>query len=48
DGFISGAAALIATGLEPKVKDYLIAAHCSVEIGHKITLERRPKLKNLP
>ena len=40
DGFISGAAALIATGLEPKVKDYLIAAHCSVEIGHKITLEK--------
>ncbi|MBU1487533.1 nicotinate-nucleotide--dimethylbenzimidazole phosphoribosyltransferase [bacterium] len=40
DGFISGAAALIATGLEPKVNDYLIAAHCSVEIGHKITLEK--------
>ncbi|MHC4488445.1 MAG: nicotinate-nucleotide--dimethylbenzimidazole phosphoribosyltransferase, partial [Planctomycetota bacterium] len=31
DGFISGAAALIAYHLEPKVKDYLIAAHCSVE-----------------
>ncbi|MBU0567524.1 nicotinate-nucleotide--dimethylbenzimidazole phosphoribosyltransferase [bacterium] len=40
DGFISGAAALIATEIEPKVKDYLIAAHCSVEIGHKITLEK--------
>jgi nicotinate-nucleotide--dimethylbenzimidazole phosphoribosyltransferase len=40
DGFISGAAALIATGLEPKVKDHLIAAHCSVEIGHRITLEK--------
>lgn len=26
--------------IEPKVKDYLIAAHCSVEIGHKITLEK--------
>lgn len=39
DGFISGAAALIAYKLEPKVKDYLIAAHCSVEQGHKIVLE---------
>ncbi len=35
DGFISGAAALIAYELEPKVKDYMIAAHCSVEKGHK-------------
>lgn len=40
DGFISGAAALIATELEPEVKGYLIAAHCSVEIGHRITLDR--------
>ncbi len=40
DGSISGAAALLATELEPKVKDYLIAAHCSVEISHRITLER--------
>ncbi|MBU4134573.1 nicotinate-nucleotide--dimethylbenzimidazole phosphoribosyltransferase, partial [bacterium] len=39
DGFISGAAALLAYKLEPKVKDYLIAAHCSVEQGHKIVLE---------
>ena len=39
DGFISGAAALIAYKIEPKVKDYLIAAHCSVERGHKIVLE---------
>ena len=40
DGFISGAAALIAVGLEPKIKDYLFAAHCSVEIGHRIALEK--------
>lgn len=40
DGFISGAAALIAAGLEPKVKDYLFAAHCSVEIGHILALKR--------
>ena len=39
DGFISGAAALAAYHLEPKVKDYLIAAHCSVERGHKIVLD---------
>ncbi len=40
DGFISGAGALIAAGLEPKTKDYMIAAHCSVEIGHKILLDK--------
>ena len=39
DGFISGAAALIATGLSPQVKDYLIAAHVSAEAGHKLLLE---------
>ena len=39
DGFISGAAALIAYHLAPKVKGYLIASHCSVEKGHKIILE---------
>ena len=39
DGFVSGAAALIAVGLSPRVKDYLIASHCSVEIGHKAILK---------
>ena len=39
DGFISGAAALIAYCLKPEVKDYMIAAHCSVERGHKIVLD---------
>jgi nicotinate-nucleotide--dimethylbenzimidazole phosphoribosyltransferase len=39
DGFISGAAALIAYKLEPKTKDYMIAAHCSVERGHRIILD---------
>jgi len=38
DGFISGAAALIAYHIEPKVKEYMIAAHCSVESGHKFIL----------
>lgn len=39
DGFISGAAALLAFQIEPKLKDYMIAAHCSVEQGHKAILE---------
>ncbi len=38
DGFISGAAALIAVTIEPKVKGSLFAAHCSVEAGHKVIL----------
>lgn len=38
DGFISGAAALVAYKLEPKVKGYMIASHCSVEKGHRIAL----------
>jgi nicotinate-nucleotide--dimethylbenzimidazole phosphoribosyltransferase len=40
DGFISGAAALIAAELCPAVRSYLIAAHTSVEVGHRILLER--------
>lgn len=39
DGFISGAAALIAMALEPRVRGYLIAAHRSQEPGHRIMLE---------
>jgi len=39
DGFISGAAALIAYGLCPAAKDYMIASHCSVEIGHRVILK---------
>ncbi|MFH1638956.1 MAG: nicotinate-nucleotide--dimethylbenzimidazole phosphoribosyltransferase [Chloroflexota bacterium] len=38
DGFISGAAALIATALSPELKGYLIAAHVSAEAGHQIVL----------
>ncbi len=40
DGFISGAAALIAYTIEPLSKDYMIASHLSVEKGHKIMLEK--------
>ncbi|MBF0619299.1 MAG: nicotinate-nucleotide--dimethylbenzimidazole phosphoribosyltransferase [Candidatus Omnitrophica bacterium] len=36
DGFISSSAALVACVIEPKVKDYLIASHVSVEQGHKV------------
>jgi nicotinate-nucleotide--dimethylbenzimidazole phosphoribosyltransferase len=39
DGFISGAAALIATSLSPHTKPYLIASHQSVEEGHRIILD---------
>jgi len=38
DGFISGAAALLASEMEPKVKSYLIASHCSAESGHSFLL----------
>jgi nicotinate-nucleotide--dimethylbenzimidazole phosphoribosyltransferase len=40
DGFISGAAALVAAELVPAVKPYLIAAHQSVELGHRAILDR--------
>ena len=39
DGFISGAAALIAYKLSPKIRDYLIASHLSVEAGHRDILD---------
>jgi nicotinate-nucleotide--dimethylbenzimidazole phosphoribosyltransferase len=39
DGFISTAAAMIAVGIAPGVRDYLIAAHQSVEIGHQAMLK---------
>jgi len=39
DGFISTAGALIAAELNPLVKGYIIAAHQSVEIGHRRMLE---------
>lgn len=39
DGFIAGAAALIAVSLQPCCKDYLIASHRSVERGHQAILD---------
>ncbi len=38
DGFITGAAALVAVGLCPPVRDYLIAGHRSPEPGHALIL----------
>jgi nicotinate-nucleotide--dimethylbenzimidazole phosphoribosyltransferase len=40
DGFIAGAAALIAAGLQPRCVHYLIASHRSVERGHQAVLDR--------
>ena len=39
DGFIAGAAALIAVGLAPAARDYLAAGHRSAEPGHRAVLE---------
>jgi len=39
DGFIAGAAALIAAGLQPHCRDYMIASHRSVERGHTAILD---------
>lgn len=39
DGFISGAAMLLARALVPSCQDYVIPSHCSVECGHRKVLE---------
>ena len=39
DGFITGAAALIAAAFDSHVTDYLIASHRSQEPGHRLMLE---------
>jgi len=39
DGFISSAAALLASRIDPKTTDYMFASHISAEPGHKIMLE---------
>lgn len=39
DGYIATAAALIAETLQPGTRDYLIAAHCSAEPGHRHLLQ---------
>ena len=39
DGFIAGAAALLAVTLAPTCRDYLIASHRSAEDGHQVVLD---------
>jgi nicotinate-nucleotide--dimethylbenzimidazole phosphoribosyltransferase len=39
DGFISTAGALLAYRLAPETRDYMFAAHTSVERGHKVMLD---------
>jgi len=38
DGFVAGAAALVARGLVPAVADYLVFAHRSADPGHRLLL----------
>jgi len=40
DGYISGAAALLALALEPRLKDFLFWSHCSAEPGAKRLLDK--------
>jgi len=40
DGYIAGAAALVAIALEPKVKDFLVWSHRSAEPGARRLLEK--------
>jgi len=39
DGFIASTAALCAAKIAPNAAQYLIASHCSVEVGHEIVLK---------
>lgn len=39
DGFITGAAALVAVAIDPRVDDYLLGSHRSVEPGHTAQLD---------
>lgn len=40
DGFIAGAAVLVAVGICPAIRDYLFAGHISVEGGHGLILKQ--------
>jgi nicotinate-nucleotide--dimethylbenzimidazole phosphoribosyltransferase len=39
DGFITGAAAIVARAIAPAALDYVVFSHCSAEKGHKRMLE---------
>ena len=38
DGFIAGAAALVARALRPAITDYMVFTHRSAEVGHRLML----------
>lgn len=40
DGFISGAGALVAAALQPRVRDFMIPSHLSEEKGHAVILQK--------
>jgi nicotinate-nucleotide--dimethylbenzimidazole phosphoribosyltransferase len=40
DGYVAGAAALLAQGFSPHVRDILFASHLSAEKGHRQMLEQ--------
>ena len=40
DGYISGAAALVATAIDAGAREYMVASHRSHELGHKAVLDR--------
>jgi len=47
DGFISSAAGLVACAIAPAAQDFLLASHCSAELGHRVLLDhlgKRPLL----
>jgi nicotinate-nucleotide--dimethylbenzimidazole phosphoribosyltransferase len=47
DGIISSAAGLAACAIAPAAQDYLLASHCSAELGHRVLLDhlgKRPLL----
>ena len=39
DGFISGAAAIVAAAMAPNLREFMIAGHVSVEQGHRVILQ---------
>lgn len=39
DGFVSGAAALLAVAISPLAREYIVASHLSAENGHRAMLE---------
>ncbi len=39
DGFITGAAAIVARAIAPSSLDYVVFSHCSAERGHKKMLD---------